>query len=349
MIIIIKSTATDTQVQEVIDKVVAMGFGVNVSQGIERLVIGVLGVRDDKDILAAQLGGFGCVERVIPISRAYKLVSREGVSEASVVRVRGIEIGTAGAIHVIAGPCTVEGREMLLKTAAWVKHCGAMVLRGGAYKPSTSPYSFQGMGRDGLEILAEARAHTGLAIATEVMDPRDVELVMRYADILQIGARNMQNFNLLKEIASVRKPVILKRGLAATVEEWLLAAEYVLAGGNHEVILCERGIRTFETATRNTLDLNAVPLGKSLTHLPIIVDPSHGTGKWDLVTSMALAAIAAGADGLMIEVHPKPADALKDGFQSLSFSNFEKLMTQARSVAQAVGRAIASNESLDVA
>ena len=348
MIVVIKHGATAEQTQEVVDKIVAMGFGVNVSQGAERLIIGVLGVRENKDVLAAQLGGFAAVERVMPISKSYKLVSREGAQHDTVVRLScGVAIG-AGTVHVIAGPCTVEGPQMLVETAHWVKRCGATMLRGGAYKPSTSPYSFQGMGQEGLEILAEAREQTGLPVVTEVMDPRDVALVERFADVLQIGARNMQNFNLLKELAKSRKPVMLKRGLSATVEEWLLAAEYIYAGGNHDVILCERGIRTFETATRNTLDLNAVPLVKALTHLPIIVDPSHGTGKWDLVTPMARAGIAAGADGLMIEVHPHPGDALKDGFESLTFENFANLMAQVRPVARAVGRPVASDASVVV-
>jgi 3-deoxy-7-phosphoheptulonate synthase len=346
MIVVIKPGASPQQTQEVIDKIVAMGYSVNVSQGAERLIIGVLGVRDNKDVLAAQLGGFAGVDRVMPISKSYKLVSREGAHGDTVVRVgTNVEIG-AGFVHVIAGPCTVEGSEMLIETAHWVKRCGATLLRGGAYKPSTSPYSFQGMGKEGLEILAEARAQTGLPIVTEVLDPRDVALVEQFADVLQIGARNMQNFNLLKELSKTRKPVMLKRGLSATIEEWLLAAEYLYAGGNHDVILCERGIRTFETATRNTLDLNAVPLVKSLTHLPIVVDPSHGTGKWDLVTPMARAGVAAGADAVMIEVHPRPGDALKDGFESLTFDNFANLMDQVRPVARAVGRPLASDATL---
>jgi 3-deoxy-7-phosphoheptulonate synthase len=348
MIVVIKRSATPEQAQEIIDKITAMGYGVNVSQGAERLIIGVLGVREDKDMLAAQLGGFAAVDRVMPISKSYKLVSREGVTTDTVVRVGdSVEIG-GGLVHVIAGPCTVEGRDMLVDTAHWVKRCGATLLRGGAYKPSTSPYSFQGMGKEGLEILAEARAETGLPIVTEVLDPRDVQLVEQYADVLQIGARNMQNFTLLKELAKTRKPVMLKRGLSATVEEWLLAAEYIYSGGNHDVILCERGIRTFETATRNTLDLNAVPLVKSLTHLPVIVDPSHGTGKWDLVTPMARAGVAAGADGLMIEVHPHPEDALKDGFESLTFENFATLMEQVSAVARAVGKPVASDASIAI-
>ena len=348
MIVVIKRTATPEQTQDIVDKIVAMGYAVNVSQGAERLIIGVLGVRENKDMLAAQLGGFAAVERVMPVSKSYKLVSREGTQTDTVVRVgQAVEIG-GGLVHVIAGPCTVEGRDMLVETAHWVKRCGATLLRGGAYKPSTSPYSFQGMGKEGLEILAEARAQTGLPIVTEVLDPRDMEIVHQYADVLQIGARNMQNFNLLKEVAKARKPVMLKRGLSATIEEWLLAAEYIYSGGNHDVILCERGIRTFETSTRNTLDLSAVPVVKALTHLPIIVDPSHGTGKWDLVTPMARAGVAAGADGVMIEVHPKPGDALKDGFESLTFERFAVMMEQVRPVARAVGRPVASDASITI-
>ncbi|MBV8081909.1 MAG: 3-deoxy-7-phosphoheptulonate synthase [Candidatus Eremiobacteraeota bacterium] len=348
MIVIIKRGATDAQAQEVVEKITAMGYGVNVSKGVERLIIGVLGVRENKEMLAAQLSGIACVERVVPVSKNYKLVSREGAQAGTIIKLpNGVEIGGT-AVHVIAGPCTVEGREMLLRTAHAVKQSGATLLRGGAYKPSTSPYSFQGMGKEGLEILAAAREETGLPVITEVMDPRDVAMVETYADILQVGARNMQNFNLLKEVAKARKPIMLKRGLSATIEEWLLAAEYIFAGGNHDVMLCERGIRTFETATRNTLDLNAVPLLKQLTHLPVIVDPSHGTGRWELVSPMARAGLAAGADGLMIEVHPNPADALKDGFESLTFEKFAAMMDGARAVARAVGRPIASDVAATV-
>jgi len=348
MIVIIKQGATDEQAQEVVQKITAMGYGVNVSRGVERLIIGVLGVRENKEMLAAQLAGIPWVERVVPISKSYKLVSREGAQRDTIVSLPGgVEIGGT-AIHVIAGPCTVEGRDMLLATAASVKQSGATLLRGGAYKPSTSPYSFQGMGKEGLEILAAARSSTALPIVTEVMDPRDVPLVEAYADVLQVGARNMQNFNLLKEVAKSRKPVMLKRGLSATIEEWLLAAEYIFAGGNHGVILCERGIRTFEPATRNTLDLNAVPLLKQLTHLPVIVDPSHGTGKSEIVAAMARAGVAAGADGLMIEVHPSPAEALKDGFESLTFAQFAGAMDGVRAVARAVGRPVASDVAATV-
>lgn len=343
MIVVMRLGATPEQTQTIVEKIKKMGYDANVSRGEERTIIGVIGVHENKDLLAAQLSGLDFIERIVPISKSYKLVSREGAHADSVVRLRsGLEIG-GGAVHVMAGPCTVEGRDMLIETAKHVRACGATVLRGGAYKPSTSPYSFQGMGKDGLQILAEARSITGLPIITEIMDPRDVDLVESFADILQVGARNMQNFNLLKEVAKARKPVMLKRGLSATIEEWLLAAEYIYAGGNHAVILCERGIRTFEPATRNTLDLNAVPLLKELTHLPIIVDPSHGTGKWNLVTPMARAAIAAGADGLMIEVHPKPSEALKDGFESLTFENFTTMMDAVRPVARAIGRPLASD------
>jgi len=345
MIVVIRRDATPDQTQAVVDKIKAMGYGVNVSKGEERTIVGVIGVHDNKDVLAAQLSGLPFVERVVPISKSYKLVAREGGHADGVVRLRnGVEIGGI-AVHVIAGPCTVEGRAMLLETAKHVKACGATLLRGGAYKPSTSPYSFQGMGKDGLEILAEARDVTGLPVITEVMDPRDVPTVERFADVLQIGARNMQNFNLLKEVSKARLPVMLKRGLSATIEEWLLAAEYIYAGGNHNVILCERGIRTFEPATRNTLDLNAVPLVKELTHLPVIVDPSHGTGRWNLVTPMARAGLAAGADGLMIEVHPNPSEALKDGFESLTFDRFASLMAAIRPIAEAVGRRMAAAEA----
>ena len=343
MIVVIKRGASAAEASSVVDKIKAMGFDVNVSQGAERLIIGVLGVRENKDMLAAQLASLAGVERVMPVSKSYKLVSREGAHSDTVVRLsNGAEIGN-GTVHVIAGPCTVEGRAMLLETAEWVKSCGATMLRGGAFKPSTSPYSFQGMGKEGLEILAEARMLTGLPVVTEVLDPRDVPDVEHSADILQIGARNMANFQLLKEVAKSRKPIMLKRGLSATIEEWLLAAEYIYAGGNHNVIMCERGIRTFETATRNTLDLNAVPLVKQLSHLPVVVDPSHATGKWELVTPMARAAVAAGADGLMIEVHPRPSEALKDGFESLTFEKFGALMDAVRPVARAIGKPVASD------
>ena len=340
MIVVMKSGVTPEQTQIVVDKIASMGYGVNISQGAEKLIIGVLGVRDNKETLAAQLGGLPYVERVMPISKAYKLVSREGAQGDTIVRLRnGVEIGGA-SVHVMAGPCTVEGREMLVDTARWVKQCGATLLRGGAYKPSTSPYSFQGMGKDGLEILAEARNITGLPVITEVLDPRDVPLVEQYADVLQIGARNMQNFNLLKECAKSRTPVMLKRGLSATVEEWLLAAEYIYSGGNHDVILCERGIRTFETATRNTLDISAVPIAQRLSHLPVIIDPSHSGGRRDLVLPLSRAAIAVGADGLIVDVHPHPSAALCDGDQALTGEDISELAEMARTLPRLLGRGL---------
>ena len=326
MIVIIKRGATDAQAQEVVEKITAMGYGVNVSKGVERLIIGVLGVRENKEMLAAQLAGIPWVERVVPISKSYKLVSREGAQGDSIIRlVNGVEIGGT-AVHVIAGPCTVEGRDMLLRTAHAVKQAGATLLRGGAYKPSTSPYSFQGMGKEGLEILAAARDETGLPVVTEVLDPRDVAMVETYADVLQVGARNMQNFNLLKEVAKAHKPVMLKRGLSATIEEWLLAAEYIFAGGNHDVILCERGIRTFEPATRNTLDLSAIPVLRERTHLPVMVDPSHGVGVRRWIAPLCRAAKAVGAHGLLIEVHPNPKEAKSDADQALTFDDFAHVM-----------------------
>ncbi|MBE0480644.1 MAG: 3-deoxy-7-phosphoheptulonate synthase, partial [Dehalococcoidia bacterium] len=277
------------------------------------------------------------VEEVIPISRPYKLSCREFQPECTVLNVGPTTIG-GDQLTIIAGPCAVETEEQLLHTARAVKAAGANMLRGGAFKPSTSPYQFRGLGRQGLEILAAARDETGLPFITEVLTPQDVELVARYADVLQIGARNMQNFILLDEVGKVRKPVMLKRGMSATIQEWLLSAEYILAQGNRQVILCERGIRTFETYTRNTMDVSAIPIIKKLSHLPIIGDPSHGTGKWYLVSPMALAAVAAGADGLMIEVHPNPDQALKDGAQSLTCENFLQLMASLGPVAASVGK-----------
>jgi len=280
------------------------------------------------------------VEEVIPISKPYKLASREFHPQNTVVKINDITIG-GDEIVVIAGPCAVETEDQLLTTALAVKAIGANILRGGAFKPSTSPYHFRGLGEEGLKLLAKVRKETGMPVITEVMTPEDVELVAGYADILQIGARNMQNFILLDKVGKTRKPVMLKRGLSATIQEWLLAAEYILAQGNDQVILCERGIRTFETHTRNTMDVSSIPIIKKVSHLPIFADPSHATGKWYLVTPVALAAIAAGADGLMIEVHPNPDLALKDGAQSLTFDNFGKLMSQLIPIARAIGRKLA--------
>jgi 3-deoxy-7-phosphoheptulonate synthase len=302
---------------------------------VERTIIGAIGdkTRLNDHALEAMPG----VEKVVPILQPYKLASRAYMDGPTVVKVGDLEIG-GGTIHVMAGPCAVESREQLLQAAQLIRAAGATLLRGGAYKPRTSPYSFQGLEEEGLKLLAEAREQTGLRIVTEVMDPRTVELVAEYADVLQIGARNMQNFSLLREVARAGKPVLLKRGPSATIEEWLLAAEYILAEGNRDVILCERGVRTFETYTRNTLDLTAVPVVKYLSHLPVIVDPSHAIGKWRFVEPMARAAIAAGADGLLVEVHPNPAEALCDGPQSLTPENFSSMMQKLGDIARAMGR-----------
>lgn len=337
MIIVMKSGAGRDQVDHVIEHLERLGFGVHLSEGVEQTVIGALG--DKSRLGAANLELLPGVERVVPILKPFKLVSREFRDQASQVRVGPVVFG-GDEIVVVAGPCSVESREQLLETAEAVARAGARVLRGGAFKPRTSPYSFQGLEEEGLKILAEARERYGLPIVTEVVSPDSVELVARYADMLQIGARNMQNFQLLREAGRSGMPILLKRGMSATVEEWLMAAEYILSEGNFNVVLCERGLRTFETATRFTLDLNAVPLAKELTHLPVVVDPSHGTGKWSLVTPMSRAAVAAGADGLIVEVHPRPAEALSDGPQSLTPRRFESLVAEAAAVAGAVGRSL---------
>lgn len=339
MLIVMKTDAGEKELNEVLERIAKAGFSGQVSKGVERTVVGVLGqtypeLRELFELLPG-------VENVIPISKPYKLSSREFQPEDTVVRVGDIEIG-AGEVVVMAGPCAVESQEQVLETARAVKAAGADILRGGAFKPSTSPYTFRGMGLRGLEFLACAREETGLPIITEVMAPQDVELVARYADILQVGTRSMQNFPLLDEVGKARKPVLLKRGLAATIQEWLLSAEYILSQGNRQLMLCERGIRTFETQTRNTMDISAIPLIEKLSHLPIIADPSHGTGLWYLVRPLALAAVAAGADGLLIEVHPNPDKALKDGPQSLNFANFELLMSQMAAVTASVGRKLRS-------
>jgi len=335
MIIVLRPDATRKQIDHIIEKVKKLGLKTMVSSGVERTIIGVIG---EEDILRVQpLEAFPGVEKVMAILKPYKLVSREFKLENTVVDADGVKIGGKNIV-VMAGPCSVESLEGLLAIGKKVKSSGATVLRGGAFKPRSSPYSFQGLGEEGLKHLAAVKKETGLKIVTEVMDTRDVELVEKYADILQVGARNMQNFNLLKEVGLSKKPVLLKRGIAATVKEFLMSAEYVLSNGNFNCILCERGIRTFEDATRNTLDLSAVPLIKKLSHLPVIVDPSHGTGKWDLVSSMSKAAVAAGADGLIIEVHPNPEEAFSDGAQSLLPEKFAEMMKELRPVAKAVGR-----------
>ena len=337
MIIVLRPDATKKQIDHLIDKVKKLGLKPMVSKGVERTIIGVIG---EEDILRVQpLEAFPGVEKVMPILKPYKLVSREFKSENSIVDVEGVKIG-GEKITVMAGPCSVENFDMLLDIGRKVKKAGASILRGGAFKPRSSPYSFQGLGEEGLKFLRDVKKETGLKIVTEVMDTRDVRMVEKYADILQVGARNMQNFNLLKEVGLSKKPVLLKRGMSSTVKEFLMSAEYVLAAGNFNCILCERGIRTFEDATRFTLDLNAVPLIKQLSHLPVIVDPSHGTGKWDLVGPMAKAAIAAGADGLIIEVHSNPEDAFSDGEQSLVPKRFSEMMKELKAIAEAVGRKI---------
>ncbi len=337
MLVVMKKDFSQQELDGVMQKLSQTGLGGHLSQGVERTVIGVVGqtypeLRDTLELLAG-------VEEVIPISKPHKLSGREFKPEDTVIQVGDTYIG-GSTLTVIAGPCAVESETQLLETAKMVKSAGANLLRGGAFKPSTSPYQFRGLGRQGLEILAMARNETGLPFITEVLTPQDVELVDKYADILQIGARNMQNFILLDEVGKTRKPVMLKRGMSATIQEWLLSAEYVLSQGNRNVILCERGIRTFETYTRNTMDVSAIPAIKRLSHLPIMGDPSHGTGKYDLVIPMALASVAAGADGLMIEVHPNPDQALKDGPQSLTFENFTQLMQRLEPIAAAVGRSL---------
>ncbi|MDR7554966.1 MAG: 3-deoxy-7-phosphoheptulonate synthase [Armatimonadota bacterium] len=339
MIIVMEPGATDGHIVAVVERVKASGLNTHISVGVARTVIGVVGDDRTKEVLRESLEGMPGVERVVAILQPFKLVSREFQPEDTVVRVRGEAIG-ATKVAVIAGPCSVESREQILATAEAVKAAGAGFLRGGAFKPRTSPYSFQGLEEEGLQLLAEARARTGLPVVTEAMDAAQLELVARYADVIQIGARNMQNYPLLREAGRIKLPVLLKRGVSATIEEFLLAAEYILNEGNYQVVLCERGIRGFNTHTRYTLDLSAVPVLKRLSHLPVIVDPSHGTGKWRYVGAMARAAVAAGADGLMIEVHPDPANALSDGPQSLNLENFADLMASLRPLAAAVGRTL---------
>ncbi len=337
MIVVMSHGAGEEDIQKVIEKLEKSGFRIHLSKGVERTIIGAIG--DETRLGIPALEALSGVEKVLPILAPYKLASRDFKSRDTVVTVGDIEIG-GGTVHVMAGPCAVESKDQMIETAFRVKEAGATILRGGAFKPRTSPYSFQGLEEKGLEILAEARKATGLYIITEVMDARILPLVAGYADILQIGARNMQNFFLLREVAAAGKPVLLKRGPSATIEEWLMAAEYIISGGNHQVILCERGIRSFETYTRNTLDLTAVPILKHLTHLPVIVDPSHAIGKWRFVPPMARAAIAAGADGLLVEVHPNPAEALCDGPQSLTPENFRILMEDVRRVGKIMNRAV---------
>lgn len=339
-IIVLKSGVTNKELRYIVKKLESKGFKANISKGTERTVIGVIG--DTSKITEEESSAFESmsgVEKIHRIIKPFKLASRDFKPENTVIKIGKNTIG-AKKIHIIAGPCAVESMPILLKIVKEVKKAGATLIRGGAFKPRTSPYSFQGLKEEGLKILAEVREKTGLPVVTELMDPRDINAILKYADVIQIGARNMQNFRLLQEVGSYNKPILLKRGLSATIKELLMAAEYIMAQGNNEVILCERGIKTFETATRNTLDLSAVPVLKNLSHLPVIVDPSHGAGKWDLVAPMAKAAIAAGADGLMIEVHTNPEEALSDGEQSLKPGKFKTLMKELRAIAKAVGREI---------
>jgi len=334
MIIVMKRKAEEQELDNVIKWIESVGYKVHLSKGVERTIIGAVGDERGKVALKAAENMPG-VEKVMPILAPYKLASRESKEGNTVSKVGDVEIGGPQCV-VIAGPCAVESPEQLMEAAEVVKKAGASMLRGGAFKPRTSPYSFQGMGEEGLKLLAETREKTGLPIVTEAMSAEEVELVERYADVIQIGARNVQNFALLKAVGLTRKPVLLKRGMMTTLEELLMSAEYILASGNDEVILCERGIRTFETAMRNTLDISAVPVLKDKTHLPVIVDPSHAIGQWQFVLPLARAAVAVGADGLLIEVHPEPDQALCDGAQSLRPERFAGLMEEIESIAKIV-------------
>jgi len=341
MIVVMKPSSGPEEIARVTKRIEDFGLKAHISQGVDHTVIGVLGkvfseLRDALELLPG-------VEQVLLVSKPYKLASREFHPLDTVVEVGGVAIG-GNEIVVMAGPCAIESEEQVHATAKAVKEAGATVLRGGAFKPRTSPYDFRGLGEIGLKILAEVGKEYGMPVITEVMSPDQVELVARYADILQVGARNMQNFVLLDEVGKTKKPVLLKRGLSSTIQEWLLAAEYILNAGNENIILCERGIRTFENYTRNTMDVSSIPIIEKVSHLPIIADPSHAAGKWHLVPALALAAVAAGADGLLIEVHPHPDLALADGPQSLNFDTFRLLMSQLQPVAKAVNRKLAAND-----
>jgi 3-deoxy-7-phosphoheptulonate synthase len=337
MLVVMKPHATEGEIARVVERIRELGLTPHTIPGAQRVAIGVTGNRGGLD--TAQFETLPGVADAIRVSQPFKLVSREVKEEDTVIDVGGVPLG-GKALTVMAGPCSVESKEQILEAAHAVKAAGARFLRGGAFKPRTSPYEFQGLAEEGLKLLALAREATGLKIVTEVMDAETLPMVADYADVLQIGARNMQNFSLMKQLGHVRRPILLKRGPSATIKEWLMAAEYVVAGGNYQVALCERGIRTFETMTRNTLDLNAVPVLKALTHLPVIVDPSHGIGLRAHVAAMARAGIAAGADGIIVEVHPCPEKALSDGQQSLLPREFEDLMKQVRVIAGAVGRTV---------
>jgi len=336
MVVVMKERATHEQIEAIVARLMEMGFDVHRSVGATRTVIGAVGQgRADAELLAVQEG----VHEVLRISEPYKLASRTFKQENTIVSIGDVRIGGEEVI-VMAGPCSAESEAQVEATASAVKRAGAKILRGGAFKPRSSPYSFQGLGEEGLRMLRAASDRHDLKLITEVMEISQIELIEKYADVLQVGARNMQNFSLLRELGRATKPVLLKRGISATIEEWLLSAEYVLAGGNRDVILCERGIRTFESYTRNTLDISAIPVVQQLSHLPVVVDPSHGTGRRDKVASMARAAVAAGCDGLIIEVHCDPDHALSDGAQSMFPAQFERLMAELRIIAPAIGRSV---------
>lgn len=339
MILIIKKGATQEQIKNILDKIEQAGLKPHMSEGASVTIIGCIGHEDAVKVFFEEAEALPGVDKAIRISKPFKLASKEMGKEKSVIKVGNVEIG-GDKIVVIAGPCAVENLENLTEIAENIKKSGATMLRGGAFKPRTSPYTFQGLGEEGLKYLSEARKKTGLLVVTEVMDPRDLDLICSYADVIQIGARNMQNFRLLQEVGKVKKPVILKRGLCSTIQEFLMSAEYIMSNGNLDVILCERGIRTYETSTRNTLDLSAVPVIKRLSHLPVIVDPSHAAGVWYYVEPLSLAAVTVGADGLMIEVHPVPEKAYSDGAQSLKYDTFDELMKKTKLVAGAVGRTL---------
>lgn len=335
MIVIMERRASDDQIQQVVKRVEELGFRAHLSRGEERTIIGVIG--DERPLSVESLEVLDGVERVVPVLQPFKLASRDFKPDRTIIDVDGVKVG-GDEIVVMAGPCAVESREQLLESAWAVKEAGAKVLRGGAFKPRTSPYTFQGLGLAALELLGEASETVGLPIISEVMSASDIEAMSKYVQVLQLGARNMQNYSLLQDVGKTTKPVLLKRGMSSTIHEWLMSAEYILSNRNYNVMLCERGIRTFETATRFTLDINAIAVAKQLTHLPIIIDPSHGTGKANLVPAAAKAAVAAGADGLIIEVHPNPDRALSDGAQSLRPEAFQKLMVELRQIAAAIGR-----------
>lgn len=334
MVVVMNANAEADEIEKVKQNLEKMLFRTQVIYGVKRIVIGAIG--DQREVDLSEIKQMPKVDKIVRISKPYKLVSREVKEDDTVIDIKNVSIGS-GTPVIIAGPCAVESREQILAAAGWVKKSGAHMLRGGAFKPRTSPYSFQGMGEEGLKLLREASRQTGLPVVTEVIDEWSLETALKYIDVLQIGARNMQNFQLLKKAGQTRVPILLKRGMSATVEEWLMAAEYIRSEGNENIILCERGIRTFETATRNTLDLSAVPLIKRLSHLPVLVDPSHATGDRGLVVPMALAAIASGADGLIVEMHPEPAKALSDGPQSLDPQQFEQLMQRVNRLIPLVG------------